>query len=325
MSLLIVLLIAMAAGLAGIAIGWFLRFIISLGKKGSMELEIKEMLLSAREESEKITSEAEKESQETLKNAKREAKELEEKFDKTEKRLIKKEDYLDNRQTDIDAEAEELKLKEKEIDLLEESLEKLEKERVDALENISEISKEDARKELLEHIEKNSEEDLMARLQKLEVTSKEAFEEKAKEILTSTIHRLGNTVSSDVFSSSVDIPSEDIKGKIIGKEGRNIKTFEKETGVEIIVDDTPGSVVISSFDPVRRQIAKVALENLVSDGRIQPARIEESVAKAKKEVNKMIKEKGEKAAYECGIFNLDPKIISILGRLYFRTSYGQNV
>lgn len=325
MSLLIVLLIAMAAGLAGIAMGWFLRFIISLGKKGSMELEIKEMMLSAREESEKITSEAEKEAHETIKAARQEAKELEEKFEKTEERLITKESYLDKRQIDIDKDADELRSREKEIDELEDRLEELEEERIDALEKISDTSKEDARKELLTSIEKNNEEDMMVRIQKLEVTGKESLEEKAKNILATAIQRLGNSVSSDIFSANVAIPSEDIKGKIIGKEGRNIKSFEKETGVEVIIDDTPGSVVISSFDPVRRQIAKVALETLVADGRIQPAKIEESVEKAKKEVSKIIKEKGEQAAYECGIFNLDPRIISILGRLYFRTSYGQNV
>ena len=315
----------MAAGLAGIAMGWFLRFIISLGKKGSMELEIKEMLLSAREEAEKITSEAEKEASETLKSAKQEAKDLEEKFEKTEERLITKESYLDKRQIDIDKEADEVRNKEKEIDELEKKLKELEEERIDALEKISDISKDDAKSELVDLIEKNSEEDLLIRLQKLEIAGKEKLEEKARDILSTAIHRLGNSVSSDIFSTTVEIPSEDIKGKIIGKEGRNIKTFEKATGVEVIIDDTPGSVSISSFDPVRRQIAKVALEALVGAGKIQPAKIEEEVEKSKKEINKVIKEKGEQAAYECGIFNLDPRIIAILGRLHFRTSYGQNV
>ena len=127
------------------------------------------------------------------------------------------------------------------------------------------------------------------------------------------------------MTTSVVIPNDEIKGKIIGKEGRNIRTFERIAGVELIVDDTPGTIVISAFDPVRRQIARVALENLILDGRIQPSKIEEMVDKAKGDINKIIKEKGEQAVYECGVFNLDPKIISILGRLYFRTSYGQNV
>jgi ribonuclease Y len=128
-----------------------------------------------------------------------------------------------------------------------------------------------------------------------------------------------------MMTTNVTIPSDDIKGKIIGKEGRNIRAFEKAAGVELIVDDTPGVIIISSFDPVRRQIARVALENLILDGRIQPAKIEEIVEKAKEEINKIIKTKGEQAVYECGIFNFDPRLIAILGRLYFRTSYGQNV
>jgi ribonuclease Y len=127
------------------------------------------------------------------------------------------------------------------------------------------------------------------------------------------------------MATTIQIPSDEIKGKIIGKEGRNIKAFERATGVEIIVDDTPGAITISSFNPIRRQIARMALEYLIADGRIQPAKIEEMVEKAKNEINKTIKEKGEQAVYECGVFNLDPRIVSIVGRLYFRTSYGQNV
>jgi ribonucrease Y len=128
-----------------------------------------------------------------------------------------------------------------------------------------------------------------------------------------------------MMTTLVNIPNDEIKGKIIGKEGRNIRAFEKEAGVELIIDETPGAIVISSFDPVRRQVARLALENLILDGRIQPAKIEEVVAKAKEDINKIIKDKGDQAVYECGIFNLDPRIIAIVGRLYFRTSYGQNV
>ncbi len=307
MSLLIALIIAIAAGLSGIALGWFLRFIISLGKRGSMELEIKEMLISAREEAEKIRKEAE------------------EKAKKTEERLINKESYLDKRQVDLDEIAEELKSKEAEIEETEEKIKELEKKKLESLEKISEITKEDAKKELLETLEKEQSEDIMVRLQKLDISGKEKIEAKAREILTSAIQRYGNSVAADVFSSIVNLPSDEIKGKIIGKEGRNIKSFEQATGVELIIDDTPSIITISSFDPVRREIAKNALEQLFQDGRIQPAKIEECVEKAKKTINKIVKEKGEQAAYECGVFNLDPRIIGILGRLHFRTSYGQNV
>jgi ribonuclease Y len=157
------------------------------------------------------------------------------------------------------------------------------------------------------------------------VTGEERLEQKAKSILATSIQRLANAVSSDMLTTHVAIPNDEIKGKIIGKEGRNIKAFERATGVEVIVDDTPGSITISSFDPVRRQIAKVALENLIKDGRIQPAKIEEIVKKSEEEINKVIKEKGEEAVYETGVLGLDPRVISILGRLHFRTSYGQNV
>jgi ribonuclease Y len=315
----------MAAGLTGIALGWFLRFIISLGKKGSMELEIKEMLLSAREEVERITGEAEREASETVKQARLEAREFEEKVEKIEERFIAKESYLDRRQIDLDKEAEELREKREEIETQEARLAALEKERGIALEKLSGISKEEAKEGLLKHIEAQYSEDIVVRMQKLEATGKEKLEEKAKNILSAVIHRLGNNVSSDIFSTTVAIPADDVKGKIIGKEGRNIKTFERATGVELIIDDTPGVITLSSFDPVRRYTAKVALEALIADGRIQPIKIEELVEKAKKDTNKLIKEHGEKAAYEVGIFNLDSRILAILGRLHFRTSYGQNV
>jgi ribonuclease Y len=174
-------------------------------------------------------------------------------------------------------------------------------------------------------IERENDEDFMMRVAKLERDGMEKLERKAKDILTTAIHRLGNSVASDTMATAITIPNDDIKGKIIGKEGRNIKAFERATGVEVIIDDTPGSIVMSSYDPIRRAVARVALENLIIDGRIQPAKIEEIVEKAKSEVTKIIKEKGEQAAFEAGVLNLDPRLIQILGRLYFRTSYGQSV
>lgn len=290
-----------------------------------MELEIKEMLLSAREEAERITSEATAEAQETLKQVRQDVREFEEKVEKTEERLFTKESYLDRRQLDLDQEAEALREKRTELELLEQKLKALDNQKTTTLEAISGISKQEAKEALLKHIEEEYAEDILVRIQKLETTGREKLEEKAKNILSVVIQRLGNNVTSDIFSTTVPLPSDDIKGKIIGKEGRNIKTFERATGVEIIIDDTPGMITLSSFDPVRRHVAKVALEALIADGRIQPIKIEELVEKAKKETNKIIKEKGEQAVYEIGIFNLDPRIVAILGRLHFRTSYGQNV
>lgn len=174
-------------------------------------------------------------------------------------------------------------------------------------------------------VEKKHEADILSRMQKLETFGHEQLAERARETLASVIQRLASSTASEITTTSVTIPSEDIKGKIIGKEGRNIRALERAAGVEVIVDDTPGSIIISSFDPVRRHIAKIALENLILDGRIQPARIEETVEKAKAEVEKIMKDSGEAAIYEVGVFDVDPRLVNLLGRLRFRTSYGQNV
>jgi ribonuclease Y len=314
-----------AAGLTGFGLGYYIRFLIGLGKRGSMELRIKQMELQAKEESDKIVAEAKKKAEDLEKKVREEAKEREDKILKNEDRLIKKEELLDKRQLDNDKEVEQIKAKIAEIREIKERAEKIEGEKKTELERVARLTADQARDEIVKIAEKQYEEDILVRMQKLEATGAEKIERKARDILVTSIHRLGNSVAADTMATAVAIPSDEIKGKIIGKEGRNIKTFERAAGVEVIVDDTPGVITISCFDPVRRQIARLALENLIIDGRIQPARIEELVEKAKGEINKIIKEKGEQAAYECGVFNLDPRILSILGRLYFRTSYGQNV
>ncbi|MDB5259173.1 MAG: phosphodiesterase, uncharacterized protein [Candidatus Taylorbacteria bacterium] len=325
MSLKLVALFLALAGVAGIAIGYYLRLIISLGKKGSMEIEIKEMLLGAKEEAKKVAAEAESKTNKFAEEVRQDLKEREEKNKQAETRLIKKEDLLDHRQTEIDKEVEIIKGKINEIRQIKERADKLELDKKAELERVAKLSSEDAKNELLKTVEKNAESDLIVRIQKLEQSGEEILEQKAKDILAISIQRLANSVASDIMSTSVVIPNDEIKGKIIGKEGRNIKAFERMTGVEVIVDDTPGTITISSFDPVRRHVAKQALEELIKDGRIQPAKIEKTVEDAKNSINKTIKEKGEQAAYECGVIGLDPRILLILGRLHFRTSYGQNV
>ncbi len=324
-SLKVILALLSVAGLVGIGIGYFLRFLVALGKRGSIELEIKRKMLETQEKSSQIIAEAEKKAQELLDAHTAELKEKEEKSKKTEDRLINKEALLDKRQSDIDREVETIKEKAEEIKKIREKAETLEQEKLRELEKISNLTKEQARDEVMSAAEKQYEGDILVRMQKLETQGQEKLDRKAKEILTASIHRLGNSVTSDVLSTIVAIPSDELKGKIIGKEGRNIKAFERASGVEVIIDDTPGSIMLSSFDPVRRQVARTALENLIVDGRIQPAKIEEAVEKAKEEINRTIKEKGEQAAYECGVFNIDPRVLSIVGRLHFRTSYGQNV
>jgi ribonuclease Y len=325
MSLKLAFLLALLAASAGIGLGYLLRLIISLGKKGSMELDIKQMELHAREEAQEIVSDAEARASEIIKKSEDTINEREGRAKKNEDRLIKKEEFLDNRQVDIDKEVEYVKEKVIEIKSIREHAEELIQKRNEELAKVAGLSPKEAKEELLNMVEKQSEEDILIRMQKLETQSEEKIEEKARNILAITIQRLASAVTGEVMATSVTLASDELKGKIIGKEGRNIKAFERATGVEVIVDDTPGSIILSSFDPVRRAVAKLALENLITDGRIQPAKIEEFVEKSKAEVNKIIKEKGESAAFECGVYNLDPKLVSILGRLHFRTSYGQNV
>ena len=309
----------------GIGIGYYLRLIIALGKRRSIEIDIKQMMVGAKMEAQKITDEANKVAGLKLGELKDEEKKKEHEFKETEKRLIKKDEFLDARQVEIDKEVENIKLKVEEIKKIQERVIKIEEEKAGALERVAKLSQEEAKEELLKEVEKKYEEDILTRIQKLENNNEEKLDRRAKDILATTIQRLASSTASELMTTVVSIPNNEIKGKIIGKEGRNIRAFERAAGVELIVDDTPGSIVISSFDPIRRQVARLALENLILDGRIQPAKIEELVDKAKEEINKIIKEKGEQAVYECGIFNFDPRIVAIIGRLYFRTSYGQNV
>ncbi len=324
MSLKIIIFLA-GSGLAGITIGYFLRLIISLGKKGSIELEIKKMMIEAEEKAKKTVIDAEKKSVEIMQEIKEETRQKEEKFKITEDRLIKKEGLLDQRQQDIDKESEGLKKKAAEIREIKDKVDAMEAKKGQELLAISKMTEDEAKQNLYASIEHTYEADLLGRMKKLEEHGEEKLKNVAKEILITSIQRLSTSVASDVMTTILSIPSDEMKGKIIGKEGKNIKAFERVTGVEVIVDDTPGIITISSFDPIRRQVARIALENLLADGRIQPAKIEKVVEKAQQDINKIIKEKGEQAAYECGVVNLDPRVIAILGRLHFRTSYGQNV
>ena len=322
---LMVILVGAGVLLLGVVIGYWLRLIIALGKRRSIEIDIKQMLVGAKEEAQKITEESKKKAESKLAELKEEEKKKEEELKETEKRLIKKDELLDARQLELNKEAENMKGKVEEIKKIQEKVQNLEDQKITELERVARLDQAEAKEELMRDIEKKYEEDIVVRIQKLENNNDEKLENRAKDILATSIQRLSSSTAAELMTTTVTIPNNEIKGKIIGKEGRNIRAFERVAGVELIVDDTPGSIVISSFDPVRRQVARVALENLILDGRIQPAKIEEVVEKAKEEINKIIKEKGEQAVYECGIFNFDPRIVAILGRLYFRTSYGQNV
>ncbi len=325
MTMMTVLLLLAGVGLAGLAAGYFLRWIIALGSKGSMELKVKQMELDAKEKAQKIIEEAEKEAEKEAKERLAEIKREEEELHKEKQRLLQKEEKLDAKQAAIDNDVEALKQKVEEIKDIRMRAEELVKKREEELSKVSQMSVDEAKEELLAQVEKDYEESLMQRIQKLKVAGREVMERKAREILTSAIHRMGNAMPADVISTKLELPSDDVKGKIIGKEGRNIKAFEHASGVDIIIDDTPNTITISSFDPIRRQIAKTALETLIADGRIQPAKIEEALKKSAERISEIIKEAGEKAVFEANVNSLPPEIIHLLGKLHFRTSYGQNV
>ena len=318
-------IIAIIGALVGGAIGYYLRYIVAAGKKGSMELEIKQMMLEAKEKAKKIEEEGEKKIEEKTKEYIAEMKEKQEFIKKSESRILDREEFLDKRQQDLDKSVEQVKSKIEEVHTVKTRVDELKAGVESELERMAQLSKEDAKEELIARVAQESEEDITIRLQKIDREGEEKMERKAQDILTTAIHRLGNSVTTDVLTTSIALPNEDIKGKIIGKEGRNIRAFERATGVDVLIDDTPGLITLSCFDPVRRQIARVALENLIIDGRIQPAKIEEQVQKATDDINRIIKEKAEQAAYEVGVVNLDTRALMVLGRLHFRTSYGQNV
>ena len=325
MSMEIVALIGFGALVVGGGIGYVVRQLLVQQRKNSIELRVQQLLLNAKTEAKELLLAAKDKAVRSLEEATTEAKRQEEQIRKLEERVARREEMIDRKYTDIEKESAELKEKTEKVREAKERIAAVEAEKQKELERVAGLSMETAREELLKNLEKKYEEDILARIQKLERTGNEAFERKAKDILASIVHRLGSSAASEFTTTTVTIPNEEIKGKIIGREGRNIRALERAAGVEIIVDDTPGTVIISGFDPVRRHVAKMALENLLADGRIQPARIEEVVEKAKLEIDKIIKEAGESAAYEIGVFDIDARLLHLLGRLKFRTSYGQNV
>jgi len=324
MNQFILLLVGIFALSLGSVLGYYARQSIAKKQAGTLEAKLQKKALKAKQESETLLAEAEEKTKQLLESAKKEADERRCEVLKTERLLLKRENILDQKISTLEKDQKEFQEKVEKLRTVKESLEKLRQEAIDNLERISKISKEEAKKELLQNLEKEYQQEALERIRKLEQEGWERYEEKAKEILTTAIQKCALNQAQEVTTTSLNLPSEEIKGRIIGKEGRNIRTLEKLTGVEVIVDEAPESVVISGFDPVRRHIAKIALEKLIKDGRIQPAKIEEQVQSAEADINKQIKEAGETAVYDTGIIGLEPKIVQLLGRLKFRTSYGQN-
>ncbi len=324
MNQLILLIIGVIALAAGSVMGYYARQSIARKQAGTLEAHLQKKTLKAKQESETILSEAREKAQRVLDSAKSEIDSRRFEVLKTERLLLKRENILDQKLLNFEKSQREFEAKVAQLRGIKENLEKLREEAVANLEKVAKLSKEDAKKELLSNLKKEYQQEIVEKLRKLEKEGWEKYEEKAKELLTIAIQKCALNQSHEITTTSLTLPSEEIKGRIIGKEGRNIRTLEKLTGVEIVVDEAPEAVVISGFDPVRRQIAKIALEKLIQDGRIQPARIEEQVQLAEANIAKQIKEAGETAVYDTGVIGLDQKVIQLLGRLKFRTSFGQN-
>jgi len=322
-------IILIIIGVGALAVGSFLGYITRQGiarkQAGSLEARLGKMTEEAKHEAKNVIIEAKDKAIKILEEAKREQKEREQQIMRLEDRLERKEQILDTKTQELEKQQTEILEKAEKIKEIKEQISHVQEQKLAELEKIAKLSQDEAKEELLKQVEKEFSNDLMERIDKLEKEGKDELEKKAKNILTYAMQRYSASQSAEATTSSIALPSDELKGRIIGKEGRNIKTLEKLTGVEVIVDDTPGAIIISAFDPIRRQIAKMALEKLMSDGRIQPARIEEAVEKAKEEINEKVYEAGKAAAFDTGVAGLDPKLVRILGRLSFRTSYGQNV
>lgn len=327
-----IFIIASLSGIIGIVFGYIVRHYVAKTKRGSIEQEMEELILSTKKEAHKIEGEALARVEAEDKVIFEKRKEFREEEKIINERLIKSEDRLDKRERDIEAKDNELKkdfdnlkLKTEEIKITKEKLDAKLEETQKELERTANLSSEEAKNELISRIEQESSEDLQSRIIKLSREGESKLEEKARDILINNVYRLANSNIASFFTTTVFLEDEEVKGKVIGKEGRNIKAFERVSGVELLVDEIPNGIVVSCFDSVRRAIAKNALEMLIKDGRIQPAKIEEYLEKAKKEIGVFMRKKGEEAVFTCGLLSVPDQIIPIIGRLYFRTSYGQNV
>lgn len=328
-TIIVYIVVAVIALVIGILAGYIIRK--SVGEKaiGSAEQKAKNLILDAENRSETIRKEyileAKEEAHKLRNDADREIRERRSEISKSERRLIQKEESIDRKLENIEKKEESITNKEQSIISKQKELDHVINQQTEELERISGCSVEEAKAILLENTEKEIRYEASVMIKEIESKAKEEADKKAKEIITGAIQRCAADHVAESTVSVVPLPNDEMKGRIIGREGRNIKAIETLTGIDLIIDDTPEAVILSGFDPIRREVARLSLEKLIVDGRIHPARIEEMVKKSEREVNAIIKEEGEQATFEVGIHNLHPELVKLLGRLKYRTSYGQNV
>ncbi len=323
---LLLIIVALAVGLGG---GYFIRKMIAEAKITSAEAAAKKIVEEASQEASALKREKQLEAKEEAHRLRteleKESKERRAELQRLERRLDQKEESLDKKLNNVERKEEELRFKEEENKSFREELDQLHQKQLAELERVSGMTSDDAKELLLQRVRDEINHEMISMVKDMESQAKAEGEKKAREIVTLAIQRYAADHVSESTVSVVSLPNDEMKGRIIGREGRNIRALETLTGIDLIIDDTPEAVIISGFDPIRREVARLSLEKLVSDGRIHPARIEEIVEKTRKEVDAQIKEEGERATFESRVHGVHPEIVFLLGKLRFRTSYGQNV
>lgn len=312
------LVVTIVLAIAGVVVGFGTSSTVSRRRLSSAQEQAKKELAKAKREADKLVDEAREEAKKEEQSRRKELKDI-------EQRLVSREESLDRKLDELDKRSEKLRKSEDEIGKLKDEIRDIRTKQQDKLEKIAKLTKQDATDKLMQMTERDIKNDLVGLISKLQNEAREEAEDKAAVIITTAMERMASEVTAERTVTSVKLEDEEMKGRIIGKEGRNIQALQRATGVDIMVDDTPGYVVLSSFDPVRREVARQTMEMLMKDGRIHPGRIEEVVAKAQKNVQKEVVRAGEDAAREVGIIGIPKEILQLLGELKFRTSYGQNV
>ena len=319
------LIYAILALMVGGGVGYGANIVVTKQKTNDADNKARKMLDEAKEDAKKKVLEAKEEAIKIAEESKKEERERRNKLDASEKRVADRETLLDNKIDQIEKRTDNLNRSEKEIEAIKDEIRAIRTRQEENLQKIAKLKKEDAQAKLMEMTERDIKNDLVEYIEKRKRDATENAGETAKEIMTSAMERLATGTATERTISTVAIPNDEVKGKIIGKEGRNIQALERLTGVEVIIDESPGVITISGFNPIRRQVAKKALEALIADGRIHPAKIEEVVIKAQKEIDEEIKKAGEQAAREAKVMGLPPEISNTMGMLKYRTSYSQNV
>jgi ribonuclease Y len=319
-----IIIVAILDLIIGIAIGYYLHHYRSQAIGKAAEMEAQRLIEEAKAQAREITLAAKDEELRLREEAENESKRMRANLQREEERLQKRRETIDRKVEQLENRERRQNQRQSRLDKLQNELEDLQKQRVTELERVAAMTRDEAREHLLEAVEDESRQDMARVIREVEAETKERADAIARELIADSVQRLASEHVAEVAVSTVPLPNDDMKGRIIGRGGRNIRAFEQSAGVDVVVDDTPEAVIISSFDPVRREVARVAMSKLIMDGRIHPARIEKVVSDSQKEVDAIIREEGDRAVYEAGVPGLHSEVVKTLGRLHFRTSYGQN-